>query len=132
MVGTGEKEQEIKDKAADLGIASAVRFLGNRSDVVELYQAMDVFVMPSHFEGIPLVGIEAQFAGLPCLFSEGVPKEVCFTENCRFRSLKDPFPLWVDDILSLVPNHSGIVVYPHYDIRTAAMNLQMHYENLLQ
>ena len=58
--------------------------MGNRSDVNELYQAMDVFVMPSFFEGIPVVGVEAQFAGLPCIFSDKVPREVRFTDNCAF------------------------------------------------
>ena len=132
LIGTGEKEQQIKAKAADWGIAYAVRFLGSRSDVAELYQAMDVFVMPSHFEGVPLVGIEAQFAGLPCVFSEGVPREVCFTENCRFRRIEDSVTLWVEDILSLASERGNPVAYPPYEIRTAATNLQMHYENLLR
>ena len=132
LVGNGEKEQELQAKASDLGITSAVRFLGNRSDVNELYQAMDVFVLPSFFEGVPLVGIEAQFAGLPCLFSEGVPKEVCFAENCRFRSLSDPIPLWVEDILSLGANadRGGTMDYSPYDIKTAAINLQNRYKEL--
>ncbi len=129
LVGSGEKEQELKNKAADLGIASAVRFLGNRSDVNELYQAMDVFVMPSHFEGIPLVGIEAQFADLPCLFSDGVPKEVCFGEHCQFRSLSTPISQWVEDILSLADKaerENDIICSP-YDIKTAAIELQARY-----
>ncbi len=132
LVGSGEKEQELKNKAADLGIASDVRFLGSRSDVHELYQAMDVFVMPSHFEGIPLVGIEAQFAGLPCLFSDGVPQEVCFGKHCQFRSLSDPMSQWVEDICSLMTEAergSHIECSP-YDIKTAAVHLQRLYEDL--
>jgi len=133
LVGTGEKEQELKKKVTELGIDSAVLFLGNRSDVNELYQAMDIFVLPSHFEGIPLVGIEAQFAGLPCLFSEGVPKEVCFGESCRFRSLSDPMPNWVRDILELTSesDRNGVVEYTAYDIKAAAGELQKHYEALM-
>ncbi len=134
LVGNGEKEQELKAMASDLGIASNVRFLGSRSDVHELYQAMDIFVMPSHFEGIPLVGIEAQFAGLPCLFSEGVPKEVCFTPKACFRSLNAPISQWAEDILSLGTDadRCGLVEYSPYDIRTAAIDLQTCYENLLR
>ena len=100
LVGTGEKEEALKKMASELGINDSVRFLGSRSDVAELYQAMDVFVMPSHMEGVPLVGIEAQFAALPCFFSTGVPKEVAFSEACYFRSLADPIEDWVTDILA--------------------------------
>ncbi len=132
LIGTGEKEQELKNKVAELGIASSVRFLGNRSDVHELYQVMDIFVLPSHFEGIPLVGVEAQFAGLPCLFSKGVPKEVCFNDNCRFQSLSEPISLWVDETLSLTTDVDRSVFNKNspYDIRVAALNLQEHYESL--
>ena len=73
LIGVGEKEQEIKEQIRTLGLDNAVRFLGSRSDVNELYQAMDVFVMPSFFEGIPVTGVEAQFAELPCIFSTKVP-----------------------------------------------------------
>lgn len=131
LVGTGEKEQELKDKVNELGIAQSVRFLGNRSDVNELYQVMDIFVLPSHFEGIPLVGVEAQFAGLPCLYSKGVPLEVCFNENCRFQSLSEPASVWVDDVLSLSaePDRSEVNKNSPYDIGVAALNLQKHYED---
>ena len=79
MIGVGEKEDEIKKQVHELKLDECVRFLGNRDDVNELYQAMDVFVMPSLFEGIPVVGVEAQFAGLPCVFSDKVPVEVKFS-----------------------------------------------------
>lgn len=94
LVGVGEKESEIRYQVEKEGINKKVRFLGNRTDVNELYQAMDVFVMPSYFEGIPVVGIEAQFAGLPCVFSRGVPMEVKFTDTVNFISLKDGPKKW--------------------------------------
>ena len=99
LVGVGEKEQEIRNQVENLGIDDKVRFLGNRSDVNELYQAMDVFVMPSFFEGIPVVGVEAQFANLPCIFSDKVPREVRFTDNCAFLPLSKSPDIWVNDIL---------------------------------
>ena len=74
LAGTGEKEQELRALVEQLALNNQVVFLGNRSDVAELYQAMDVFVLPSHFEGIPVVGVEAQFADLPCVFSDKVPQ----------------------------------------------------------
>lgn len=132
LVGTGEKEADLKRKVSELHIDSSVRFLGNRSDVAELYQAMDVFLLPSHFEGIPLVGIEAQFAGLPCLFSHGVPKEVCFSKACRFRELSDPLSDWAEDVLALTSesNRNEVVEYSPYDIKTVAGELQARYEKL--
>lgn len=94
LVGSGEKEAEVQKQLKQMGIENKVRFLGNRSDVNELYQAMDVFVMPSFFEGIPVVGIEAQFSGLPCIFSDKVPKEVEFNHNCKFIPLSEPVGKW--------------------------------------
>lgn len=129
LVGTGEKENDIKKRVHSLGVDAAVRFLGSRSDVTALYQAMDVFVLPSHFEGIPVVGIEAQFAGLPCLFSEGVPREVCFTDRCRFESLSAPPAQWAEDVLSLTAatDRHTCVECDRYDIRRAAAALQDRY-----
>ena len=133
LVGTGEREEELKRLSASLGIASAVHFLGNRSDTAELYQAMDVFVLPSHVEGVPLVGIEAQYAGLPCLFSAGVPREVGFSRSCAFRALSDPYDLWVEDILSLCPatDRTATPESSVYDIAPAAAALQERYEKIL-
>ena len=62
LIGVGEKLDDIKKYVEKLGLSEQVRFLGNRADVDELYQAMDVFVMPSLFEGLPVVGVEAQFS----------------------------------------------------------------------
>ena len=96
LIGVGEKEQEIKKQVIDLGLTEKVRFLGNRTDVNELYQAMDMFVMPSFFEGVPVVGIEAQFADLPCVFSDKVPKEVKFNSKTEFVKLDATLKKWVE------------------------------------
>lgn len=104
LVGVGEKEEELKRQVKSLNIEDKVNFLGNRSDVNELYQAMDVFVMPSFFEGIPVVGVEAQFANLPCIFSDKVPEEVKFTDNCVFFPLSKGLDSWVNDVLEVYDN----------------------------
>lgn len=101
LVGVGEKEEELRNQVKNLGIDDKVRFLGNRSDVNELYQAMDVFVMPSFFEGIPVVGVEAQFADLPCVFSDKVPEEVKFSSKVEFISLSAEYNIWVNRIENL-------------------------------
>lgn len=99
LIGVGEKEREIKNQVETLGLSDSVFFLGNRDDVNELYQAMDVFVMPSFFEGVPMTGIEAQFSGLNCIFSDKVPKEVDFSNNCLFMSLNESVEKWATQIL---------------------------------
>ncbi|WP_392452218.1 glycosyltransferase family 1 protein [Streptococcus parasuis] len=98
LVGVGEKEKELKNQVENLGIEDKVYFLENRTDVNELYQAMDVFVMPSFFEGIPVVGVEAQFADLPCIFSDRVPKEVKFNFKTIFVKLNSSTKNWIEAI----------------------------------
>lgn len=100
LVGVGEKEGDIRKKAYDMGIIERVFFLGNRSDVADLYQAFDVFILPSIFEGVPVVGIEAQFSGLDCFFSDTVPSEVSFSEKCHFLRLSDNEVEWAEEVLN--------------------------------
>ena len=104
LVGVGEKEKSVKKQIEMLKITEKVRFLGNRSDVNSLYQAMDCFVLPSFFEGIPVVGVEAQFSDLPCLFSCGVPSEVKINEKCEFIPVNKDFSYWADRMLKM-KNH---------------------------
>lgn len=129
LAGTGEKEEKIRQLAKDLQIADRVRFLGSRSDMDRLYQAMDVFVMPSKFEGIPVVGIEAQFAGLPCVFSDRVPKEVMFTDQCCFVELHRKAEAWAEWIVKAEnPNRGEGITDPSvYDIRHACRTLEAYY-----
>lgn len=132
LIGNGEKEELIKQQVSKLGIGEQVLFLGNRSDVDELYSAMDVFVLPSHFEGIPVVGIEAQFSGLACIFSDKVPREVDFTDNCSFVGLDTSADGWAEHILSFknIERVSADNSNSLYDIRNAVINLEKLYIDL--
>lgn len=134
LIGVGEKEQEIKEQIHTLGLDDAVRFLGNRSDVNELYQAIDVFVMPSFFEGIPVTGVEAQFAELPCIFSTKVPEEVSFTDKCQFLTLEESTDKWVEVILSVDPNvrleGNSTAENSWYNIKNAKSILVEYYNNI--
>lgn len=133
LIGIGEKEREIREQINILGLDSSVKFLGNRSDVNELYQAMDVFVMPSFFEGIPVTGIEAQFSDLPCVFSTKVPKEVDFTDKCKFISLDESIDKWVEAIIGINPNirleGKSIVENSWYNIKNSKDILVQYYNN---
>ena len=132
LIGVGEKEDEIREQVHELNLDECVRFLGNRDDVNELYQAMDVFVMPSLFEGIPVVGVEAQFAGLPCVFSDKVPVEVKFTENSEFVSLEKKLEDWADIVLSKKTDSDRIndlefISTSMYNIKNAHKILEQYY-----
>lgn len=84
LLGEGALMDSAREKAKALGIADSVHFLGLIRDCAPYYQAMDVFMMPSLYEGLPLTGLEAQFASLPCLFSDTVSPEVEFSPEVRF------------------------------------------------
>ncbi|MCD8363039.1 MAG: glycosyltransferase family 1 protein [Lachnospiraceae bacterium] len=131
LVGTGEKESAIRRQAQELGIDSRVRFLGSRGNVDQLYQAMDVLVLPSLFEGVPVVGIEAQFSDLPCVFSDKVPNEVKISEKTVFLSLEQPPEVWAEAILDCekTPRVRGGEAYrsTRYNIENAHSTLEDYY-----
>ena len=81
LVGTGSDYTRIKKKIQKLNLNEKVTLLGLRNDVNELLQAFDMFLLPSKFEGLGIVGIEAQFSGLPCVFSNEVPEEILINSN---------------------------------------------------
>lgn len=134
LIGVGEKEKQIKRQVSDLGLEKKVKFLGNRSDVNELYQAMDIFVMPSLFEGVPVVGIEAQFADLPCIFSDKVPTEVKFHYKTEFVKLDSPLSTWVKAIEKYKKNSrsemSDEMDQSRYNIKRAHTLLEDYYIGL--
>lgn len=136
LVGVGEKEDEIKKQVHKLGIDSKVKFLGNRNDVNELYQAMDVFVMPSFFEGVPVVGIEAQFSDLPCIFSDKVPVEVKFNPKTKFVGLNASLDEWTTCIkeIAVTPRNTSAEYLKNsvYDIKVAHSLLENYYLNRLK
>lgn len=133
LIGVGELEQAVKDKARALGIQDKVLFLGQMPDVSEWYQAMDCFVLPSLFEGLPVVGIEAQAAGLPCFFSDRVTDEVLLSPEARRISLLADDAKWAREILAArqsgADRHQGtdIVRRAGYDIHAEARKLQETY-----
>lgn len=101
LVGIGEKEEEIKEKVKELNLQKSVIFAGFRKDVNKIMQAMDVFLLPSLYEGLPVVGVEAQAAGLPSFTSKDVvTQEVKITNAINFISLDKTAKEWASIILS--------------------------------
>lgn len=130
IIGVGEKENEIRKLVHDKGLGSKVKFLGKRTDVSSLYQAMDAFVMPSYFEGVPVVGVEAQFSKLPCFFSDRVPVEVSFCKDTYFISLEDSAYDWakfITDKLNVLKRAENEIMDNKYDIDDSYVVLQDYY-----
>lgn len=100
LVGNGVRFENVKKLVKEKGLEDSVRILGFRKDVDRLFQAIDFFLLPSYFEGLPTVSIEAQCTGLPCLMSENVTSEAAITETCWFLSLKANPEKWADFILA--------------------------------
>lgn len=100
LIGEGYLMNEIKEKVKMLGLENNIKFLGMREDISDLMQAMDLFLFPSLFEGLPVVLVEAQAAGLPCITSTGVTMEANLCEKVQFINLNDSPKDWAVKILS--------------------------------
>lgn len=112
LIGDGALRDEIENFIADAGLSDAVLLLGKRADVAELYQCMDAFALPSHYEGMPVTLIEAQTAGLPCFVSDRVTREVDVTNDMRFIGIEeDDVERWADALLSVKNCESDRSVY---------------------
>lgn len=98
-VGTGELEEQVKAYARQKSCVNRIRFLGVRSDVAEIMQASDVFLLPSLYEGLPIVAIEAQASALPIVLSDSITSETDITGNLHFISLKENDHVWVGALL---------------------------------
>lgn len=138
LLGDGEKLDEMRGLASDLGIFDATRFAGSTPRVSEYYNAFDLFILPSLYEGLPVVAVEAQANGLPCLFSEGVPRESAIAGETRFLAVdrEDSAGQWVHAICSLgrpIRNACAAedLARAGYAIAPAAEELQGIYERLL-
>lgn len=100
LIGDGENKPDVKKQIEELHLTDSVRFCGLVNNVNDYMQAMDVFVLPSRYEGLPIVGVEAQAAGLPVITSVNVPEELEISDLVTFLELKEDVSEWADKILS--------------------------------
>lgn len=98
ILGDGKLRSAIEQQIRDCGLQDRVLLLGQVRASEGYMSAFDLFVMPSYIEGLPIVSVEAQCAGLPCIFSNRITKEAKITEQCCFLPIEKP-ELWVDEIL---------------------------------
>lgn len=132
LVGDGELTTRVQREVEKLGVGDKVIFLGQRKDTSRLYQAFDVFALPSLYEGLCLVGIEAQRAGLPCLMSDQITREVDITHTVDFLPIADP-DYWSREFDAPHERMTGLKddLFLEYDIRQAANLLAQKYLSLL-
>ncbi len=100
LLGDGPLIGEMKEKAESLGIADSVRFMGNIADPAPYYSAMDLFLFPSRFEGLPGTVVEALCSGLPCLISDTIADEVVCTSYIKTMSIELDPQTWAEEVLS--------------------------------
>jgi glycosyltransferase involved in cell wall biosynthesis len=105
LVGDGPLDSDIRDLAEKLGVLKSIRFVGLQDNVQPFLSAMDIFLLPSHYEGFGIALLEAQANGLPCLSSDAVPPEVRLTPSVRTCSLDDSLKVWSDKVLLLHKLH---------------------------
>lgn len=133
FAGEGPLKESIKTQVAEKGLSSNVLFLGMRSDIPNVMQAMDVMVMPSLFEGLPVTGIEAQASGLRIVASTGVTEEMDAIGMVTYLSLEDSIKAWSDALLKAASAEREDtyeqIRKAGYDIHTTAPWLQEFYLN---
>lgn len=103
ILGGGSQRQAVEQKIRGLALTHRVILLGQVNASLGYMSAFDLFVMPSHFEGMPIASVEAQCAGLPCIFSENITKQAQITPFCTFLPIRDP-GLWAGEILRIKQN----------------------------
>ena len=129
LIGVGELQEQIKQKINDLGLKEKVLILNLRNDIQELLNAMDVFVLPSFFEGLPVVGVEAQAAGLQVFTSTGVTKELPIEELSYYYDLDDGSKKWAENIIKEFKNYkrkntTELIKESGFDVKIAAKKME--------
>lgn len=136
LIGEGELERDMRRKVGKLKLADAVRFLGVRPDIPNLLQAIDVFVLPSRFEGLGIVAIETQAAGLKTLASDAVPPEAQITDLFEYIPLNQSASGWAEIIMQYQGyerrNTYDEIVAAGFDMEKVSQILEKFYFNAIR
>lgn len=138
LVGTGNLECTLRSFAKELGLESRIIFAGSHADVTPFYSAMDVFCMPSKYEGLPLVTIEAQANGLPLVLSDNVSQNADLTGLVSYLPITKDASLWAEELLSKKRNFSQFdlavkaIKKAGFDSTGVANSLQQFYLSSLE
>lgn len=133
LIGSGPLEQELRDEVESLGLQTEIIFMGNRKNMSRLYQAMDVFAMTSLFEGLGIVAVESQAAGIPTVCSDGFPEDIRITPLVVKKNLSDSDDEWAHEILKAEENpcrHKNMkrkIIDSGFDVKSSASELSEYY-----
>lgn len=135
LIGEGTLENEIKLLVKKKNLEERVYFLGRRTDINRILNAMDVFVLPSLYEGLPIVGVEAQATGLPVITSNNVTKDMPISSLSTYLPLEN-YNLWAKKIIKVFNEHKRnsttlIIKDKDYDIQSVSNNLRDDYNKIL-
>ena len=136
LIGEGALKESIQMKVRKEKLENSVIFAGVRSDVPDIFQGIDIFVMPSLFEGLPVTLIEAQASGLKIFASDVITNEVAITNNIEFMSLNSSAEVWADRIMEYRDgyerkNSSQEIIAAGYDVKNNAQELEQFYLSIL-
>ncbi len=133
LLGEGSGMEGARALAEELGIADRVYFLGNRDNIYDYYQAMDYFVYPSRYEGLPGTMVEAQASGLKCVMSDTICREVAVTELVHTMDIRAGAALWADYIRETADyqrkSHVEEMQKAGFDVNGQAERMMAFYEN---
>lgn len=134
LLGDGPTMEETKAQAKELGIENKVLFLGNHSDVYRYYNAMDCFLLPSFYEGLPGTAIEAQACGLPGLLSDTITREAAVTELMEYVNITESPEVWAEKLeiiqkktIDARENYANAVKAAGFDVAEQTEKLQRFY-----
>ncbi|MGB3161820.1 MAG: glycosyltransferase family 1 protein [Carnobacterium sp.] len=127
LIGTGSLQDSVKEKVENKKLSEKVSFLGERNDIPELLKTLDVFLLPSLYEGLPIVAVEAQAANLKLVLSTEVSKETQLSENVHFISLNKNAKEWATVILTEPFGNKPKLELEIYDMRKTAKQLEKIY-----
>ena len=134
LIGQGPLQNEIEEKVKQLKIENNVLFLGQKKDVYKYYQAMDLFLFPSLYEGLGIAVIEAQTSGLPCVVSDEIPLKTKVSEKIKFISLKKSINVWCETINKMVKKEREIninrIANAGFNIKTEVKKIEDVYNIL--
>lgn len=132
LLGEGAGMESVKKQAEELGLAKDVLFMGNKKDVWNYYQAMDYFVFPSRFEGLPGTVVEAQAAGLRCIISDRITPEVNISELVHTEALEQQPEVWAEYIGNTMAyereNMCSVIKDAGFDVRKQADRMEDFYK----
>lgn len=134
LIGDGELKEDMMVKIRELGIEERIKYLGRREDIQQFYNAMDCFLLPSLYEGLPVVGLEAESCGLPMFFSSEITKEANACELGHFIPLSASVDDWANEIIKSTKenmsrrrSHAKEVADAGFDSEAEAIRLQEYY-----